>query len=59
MRSRIARVLFAASMLGAAPSTVLAQTQFTFKDPGTYVLRAVASDGAVFTYGDVTVSVTR
>ena len=34
-------------------------TQATFKQPGTYVLRAVASDGAVFTYGDVTVTVTK
>jgi hypothetical protein len=34
-------------------------TQVTFKEPGTYVLRAVASDGAVFTYDNVTVSVTR
>jgi autonomous glycyl radical cofactor GrcA len=31
----------------------------TFQEPGTYTLRAVASDGALFTYGDVTVSVTR
>jgi len=31
----------------------------TFQEPGTYVLRAVASDGAVFTYDNVTVSVTR
>src|SRR6185436_12205039 len=29
--------------------------QATFKTPGTYVLRAVASDGAVFTYDNVTV----
>jgi hypothetical protein len=34
-------------------------TQVTFKEPGTYVLRAVASDGAVFTYDNVTVTVTR
>jgi len=33
--------------------------QATFQEPGTYVLRAVASDGAVFTYDNVTVSVTR
>ena len=33
--------------------------QATFREPGTYVLRAVASDGAVFTYDNVTVSVTR
>jgi autonomous glycyl radical cofactor GrcA len=31
----------------------------TFQEPGTYVLRAVASDGALFTYENVTVSVTR
>jgi hypothetical protein len=31
----------------------------TFQQPGTYVLRAVASDGALFTYENVTVSVTR
>src|SRR3954452_3593074 len=34
-------------------------TQVTFKEPGTYVLRAVASDGAVFTYDNVTITVTR
>ena len=34
-------------------------TQVTFKEPGTYVLRAVASDGAVFTYDNVTVTVTK
>jgi hypothetical protein len=33
--------------------------QTTFREPGTYVLRAVASDGSLFTYDDVTVSVTR
>ena len=33
--------------------------QATFKEPGTYVLRAVASDGALFTYDNVTVTVTR
>src|SRR5665213_218424 len=37
MRTRIATVLFAASMLGAAPSVVQAQTSFTFKDPGNTV----------------------
>ena len=31
----------------------------TFREPGTYVLRAVTSDGAVFTYENVTVNVTR
>ena len=29
-----------------------------FSEPGTYVLRAVASDGALFTYDNVTVTVT-
>ena len=33
--------------------------QATFKEPGTYVLRAVASDGAIFTYDNVTVTVTK
>ena len=31
----------------------------TFREPGAYVLRAVASDGSLFTYADVAVSVTR
>jgi len=35
------------------------ETQVTFQEPGTYVLRAVASDGSLFTYANVTVSVTR
>ena len=33
--------------------------QATFQEPGTYVLRAVASDGSLFTYDNVTVNVTR
>jgi autonomous glycyl radical cofactor GrcA len=33
--------------------------QATFQEPGTYVLRAIASDGSLFTYDNVTVSVTR
>jgi hypothetical protein len=33
--------------------------QATFQEPGTYTLRAVASDGSLFTYDNVTVSVTR
>jgi len=33
--------------------------QVTFAEPGDYVLRAVASDGSIFTYDSVTVSVTR
>jgi hypothetical protein len=31
----------------------------TFSEPGTYVLRAVASDGSLFTYDNVTVTVTK
>jgi hypothetical protein len=31
----------------------------TFQEPGSYVLRAVASDSALFTYENVTVTVTR
>ena len=34
-------------------------TQVTFQEAGTYVLRAVASDGSLFTYDNVTVTVTR
>ena len=34
-------------------------TQVTFSEPGTYVLRGVASDGSLFTYENVTVIVTR
>jgi len=34
-------------------------TQVTFHEPGTYVLRAVASDGSLFTYENITVTVTR
>ena len=41
-----------------APSDHTWIVQATFKQPGTYVLRAVASDGAVFTYDNVTVTVT-
>jgi hypothetical protein len=33
--------------------------QATFQEPGTYVLRAAASDSAMFTYENVTVTVTR
>jgi hypothetical protein len=33
--------------------------EVTFQEPGTYVLRAVASDGSLFTYENVTVTVTR
>ena len=31
----------------------------TFAEPGTYVLRGVASDGSLFTYDNVTVTVTQ
>jgi hypothetical protein len=34
-------------------------TQATFSEPGTYVLRAVASDGSLFSYENVTVTVAR
>ena len=34
-------------------------TQVKFQEPGTYVLRAVASDGSLFTYQNVTVTVTQ
>ena len=34
-------------------------TEATFDEPGTYVLRAVASDGSLFTYQNVTVAVSR
>jgi hypothetical protein len=35
------------------------ETKATFSEPGTYVLRAVATDGALFTYENLTVTVTR
>ena len=31
----------------------------TFAEPGTFILRGVASDGSLFTYDNVTVTVTR
>ena len=34
-------------------------TAATFQEPGTYVLRAVASDGSLFSLADMTVTVTR
>lgn len=34
-------------------------TEITFSEPGTYVLRGIASDSAVFTHQDVTVTVTK
>jgi hypothetical protein len=33
--------------------------QVSFAEPGVYVLRAVASDGSLFTYDNVTINVTR
>lgn len=41
------------------PSDHQWQTQVTFSEPGTYVLRGVASDGSLFTYENVTVIVTK
>ena len=35
------------------------EVRATFQEPGAYLLRAVASDGSLFTYDDVAVSVTR
>lgn len=35
------------------------ETKVTFSEPGVYVLRAIASDGSLFTYENVTVSVTK
>jgi hypothetical protein len=35
------------------------KVQATFREPGAYTLRAVASDGSLFTYADVTVNVTK
>jgi len=40
------------------PADNLWTVRATFQEPGTYVLRAVASDGAIFTYDNVTVTVT-
>lgn len=34
-------------------------TKVTFAEPGTYVLRGIASDGSMFTYQNVTVNVTK
>ena len=33
-------------------------TEVTFREPGEYVLRAVASDGSIFTYENIMVTVT-
>jgi hypothetical protein len=35
------------------------EAKVTFNEPGTYVLRAVASDGSLFTYENVTIVVTK
>ena len=35
------------------------EAQAVFSEPGTYVLRGVASDGSLFTYENVTVNVTK
>ncbi len=42
-----------------APKDGKWQTQAVFSEPGEYTLRAIASDGALFTYSNVTVTVTR
>ena len=41
------------------PSDNKWQATATFHEPGTYVLRAVASDGSLFTYENITVTVTK
>ena len=46
-------------LIPEAPADGKWKVQATFQEPGTYLLRAVASDGALFTYDNVTVSVTR
>src|SRR5882672_7986152 len=46
-------------LIPEAPPDGKWKVQATFQEPGTYLLRAVASDGALFTYDNVTVSVTR
>src|SRR5688572_23576708 len=46
-------------LIPEAPPDGKWMTQVTFQEPGTYMLRAAASDGSLFTYEDVTVSVTR
>jgi len=33
------------------------ETQVVFSEPGTYTLRGVASDGSLFTYGNIVVTV--
>ena len=45
--------------ISEAPKNGKWLSQVTFSEPGEYVLRAVASDGALFTYSNVTIVVTR
>jgi hypothetical protein len=45
-------------LIPAPPAEGRWMAQATFREPGAYVLRAVASDGALFTYENVTVTVT-
>ena len=42
-----------------APADGTWRARATFSEPGAYVLRAVASDGSLFTYANVAVTVTR
>jgi hypothetical protein len=42
-----------------APPNNTWEVQATFSEPGTYVLRGVASDGSLFTYENVTIVVTK
>ena len=46
-------------LIPEAPADGKWTVRATFQEPGTYVLRAVASDGSLFTYDNVTVNVTR
>jgi hypothetical protein len=46
-------------LIPPAPKDGRWEVQATFDEPGTYILRAIASDGALFTGENVTVNVTR
>lgn len=46
-------------VLPEVPADNVWETEATFREPGDYVLRAVASDGSHFSYQNVTVRVTR
>ena len=46
-------------LIPEAPSDNRWTATATFSEPGSYVLRAVASDGSLFTYDNVTVDVSR